>query len=399
MAESSEEDSVEVDRRTKQIATFAPPTDDEYEECKAYRVNVISNRAREKAQKHRERVDADIARRNHEAKLQKEADDKRTMKDQKEEQERLFRLSCHQNRNSALHIDQYEYDLGRKQRLETIHRLKQMRKKRSQIVTGPPGPVLKPVPLKPDTVYVGSNPVGYHVVPNKVILAMAMNTKLVEDQLVATKRHRRALSKLIKRELEDTKNMFPTLLNDTSRSRSQKDHEENRTMIKPGLSQSNQRSRPSSAMLWTSLDPLDPLPAVESNKENINNNSSSSSNHQQRWTSSANTSHSTHNSPMKGVIRRPLSSPGFRSPSNPHDDATDHLMIRPQSSPPKSPHSPFVFVPVRQQRPTSPYLRFIQDVEKMSVRFDTPSVPLANPTRPHLPPIITILDVLSNYEL
>ena len=394
------------------MAAFAPPTAEEYDEYKSYGVNVISQRARQKAQQHRYRVDADIARRNHEARLQKETDDKRILKDILDEQDRLYKLSCHQNRNSALHIDQYEYDLERKKRLVNIHRLKHVRKKRSQIVAGSKDPVLKPVPLKPDTVYVGSNPVGYHVVPNKVMLAMAMNTKLVDDQLETAKRHKNALSKLIKRELLDTKNMFPTLLNDTAMSRPQKENEEDRRMMmmKSGLSRS-QRSRPSSAMLWKSLDPLDPLPLEDSNKENNNNfnnnnnnNNNSSSNHHQRWANSSSAPHTMNNSPAKGLIRRPLSSPGPRprTPSSQHVDGTGHLVVRPQSSPTQrspGPSSPFVFVPVRQQRPTSPYLRFIQDVEKMSVRFDTPSVPLANPIRPHLPPIITILDVLPNYEL
>lgn len=329
------EDFYEDDDTSTVSKKVQPPMDPE--ECRKYGVFCIKESSRKSAWQHRKAVDANIAKRNHRARIEKTERDNRILRERNEEDERLYRLSCARMANSALHTDQYKKEVERTARLGEMYELQRLRKKRADIVRGSKKATPKPIPLKGEVAYVGSNPVADVVVLKRVICQMALNHKIISDQLHATKVHNKALSKLIRREVEDTKKMFPALL------------------AHHAFEMGGQVStvRPSSATAECSphrtfqLMSLDPLSAGKENNNSSNNNNA-------HWN------------------MRNLDSPGIR---------------RPQSSP-----------LVRQQRPTSPILRWLKqsETEKVSIRFDSPVVPLTG-TRPELPKIITIPDVLPGW--
>jgi hypothetical protein len=323
------------------------------EECRKYGIFCIKESSRNAAVQHKKTTEANIMKRNRQARIEKTQQENRILRERKEEDERLRLLSCIKTANSALHIDQYEKEVERTRRLTESFQKQRLRKKRADIVRGSKQVTPKPIPLKGEATYVGSNPVADVVIPHKVICQMALNNKIISDQLLSTKTHNKALSKLIRREVEDTKKMFPSLASLTWEGAGRA------LLVRP--SSAAAQLSPHRTFQALALDYIDPL---STGKENNNNNNNNNADHCPPGGN--NNSNNTH------WHTKPLNT------TKPQ---------RPQSSP-----------SVRPQRPTSPTLRWLKqsDADKLSTRFDSPGVPITG-TRPPLPKIITIPDILPGW--
>ena len=369
-------------------------------ELKRLGIFFVSESARQKSASHARRVEATIARRNHEARVFKEEEEKRLLQATKDEHERLRRISERINARSALHVDQWQADVTRKNRLALVNHLRQTRKKRAAIVAGPKKPEPKAIPPMPDVVYVGINPVDYEVRPNKVLMKMAMNEKATREQLQSAKQHKAKLATLIRRELEDTKKMFPGLLSGT-------------------VPAATGPSGPTSSSAVAKRKVLAPRPLSGVGNTNTNTNTNSSNNNQKE-------------PGVPGTRARPATAGGGHAPRPVAlDTLLDPLRLAPSSfkendepllrlaaagytfsnaaapvtvlTSPSSPggkggltvRRPHSSPLVRQQRPTSPILRFVKDVERdgrLSTRYDSPAVAL-HAAQPELPPRLGVPDI------
>ena len=366
-----------------------PLIDLDISELKRLGLFFVSESARQKSARHARCVEATIARRNHEARMFKEAEERRMLQATKDEHERLRRISERINRNSALHVDQWQTDVMRKNRLALVDHLRKTRKKRSDIVAGPKRAEPKPLPPMPDIVYVGLNPVDYQVLPNKVMLTMGMNEKHTRDQLKAAKQHKAKLATVIRQEMEDTKKMFPGLLLGTV----------------PVASGGGVGGRSSSSEV-AKRNVLAPRPL------------SGTMNNQTEAPHTAPARPATAGGKARPALFDTLADP-LRSKENDDPAATASYtffsnaaaplaMLTSPTSPGKGgltirrPHSSPL---VRPQRPTSPILRFVKNVERdgrLSTRYDSPAVALHAP-QPVLPPRLGVPhirpDVAVRYDI
>ena len=232
---------------------------------------------------------------------------------------------------------------------------------------------------------------------------MALNQKIVEDQLLLTRSHRKAISKVITKELGETIRMFPRLLDDVQPAKSSgtlspMTRPSTAAIIRsPAMSSSSYSpvnntnsntpikgipygSSPYSIKALANLDALSPTPITTSTPN---------SNLSVDWSNRSNQGSSRSESIQSAidVISSPCNN------NSPYNDSP----VRSGSSSPK----PFPLIRQlsaynksfkRSTRPLSPSRDWLQTIEKHSVRFDSEAVPL--PVRPGIPVRITSEAVL-----
>ena len=223
---------------------------------------------------------------------------------------------------------------------------------------------------------------------------MALNQKIVEDQLLLTRSHRKAISKVITKELGETIRMFPRLLDDVQPAKSSgtlspMTRPSTAAIIRsPAMSSSSYSpvnntnsntpikgipygSSPYSIKALANLDALSPTPITTSTPN---------SNLSVDWSNRSNQGSSRSESIQSAidVISSPCNNNSRSSSPKPFP------LIRQLSAYNKS------FK--RSTRPLSPSRDWLQTIEKHSVRFDSEAVPL--PVRPGIPVRITSEAVL-----
>ena len=230
--------------------------------------------------------------------------------------------------------------------------------------------------------------------PSKILVQMALNQKIVEDQLSLTKSHRKAISKEINKELVETIRMFPRLLDDAQLAKNSSGalsplmRPSTAAVIRSPTMSSNSNSpinnttsnniptkstayssSPYSIQALANLDALSPAPVTTSTTNSIRSGD---------WSNRSNQGSSRGESIQSAndVIRSPYSASPVRSSST---SPKPFPLIRQLSAYNKS------FK--RSTRPLSPSRDWLQNIEKLSVRFDSEVVPL--PVRPGIPQTIT----------
>ena len=229
---------------------------------------------------------------------------------------------------------------------------------------------------------------------------MALNQKIVEDQLLLTRSHRKAISKVITKELGETIRMFPRLLDDAQPAKSNGSlsplmRPSTAAVIRsPAMSSSNNNSpinnttsnntpikstphssSPYSMKELSHLDALSPTP-IATTSTPTGNRSVDWSNRSNQRSSRSESIQSTNDIIRSPYDNSPYNSGPVRSGSN---SPKPFPLIRQLSAYNKS------FK--RSTRPLSPSRDWLQNIEKLSVRFDSEVVPL--PVRPEIPQTIT----------
>lgn len=312
------------------------------EQLKALGIRFVRDNHREKVALHKERVDATVAKRKYEAKRANIENDNRLTHELDEEVKRIFEISCQRMASSAFHMDQVQMDEERRQRLANVRRNKGTRHRRNEAVNDattsweqlrcPKSPVV----VKEDRVDTA-----------QIYTVMALNQQIVDDQLKATKAHRRQLANVIDQELADARRLFPTLSASTSPVLW-------RPMTSAGTGQlSSLPSLPSPATSTRSpLHVQTPDTVLDPFVVDLNNTRS---------------------------LSRSLKS---SEPLSPQQGTS--AQRRPTTSTPTRRHT------------TSLSQDYLQSVRKLSTRFDSPAC-LLPITRPELPSTLGVSTLLPNY--
>ena len=180
-----------------------------FEELLSLGIRPVRAFHKEKVKLHKERVDADLAQRNHDAKKAKFANDNRLIRQREEEDQRLYELACVRMANSAFHIDQVNEDTARRRRLAVAARNQRKREQRDAVFEMHSTEVDNKGPKSP---LGGAMFTVDYVDKEKVAATMLANTRIVHGQLAAAKQQRKQIAAVILGELADTARMFPRLL-------------------------------------------------------------------------------------------------------------------------------------------------------------------------------------------
>jgi hypothetical protein len=331
------------------------------EELKALRIRIVRDVHREKVALHKDRVDARMAKLNNEARRARMEDDRRLIRVREEDWRRLYESTCQRMASSAFHIDLVQSDEERRQRLATKHRNTKREKQRNETINDvitstkqlrcPKSPVM----VKDERVNTA-----------QIYTTMALNQKIVDDQLKATKQHRRKIASIIDKELEGARRMFPMLAIQSPERPERPMDGAYRSQLSSPTTGTPSLSRPTTAVATEQLPslPSSPSPAPQP-RSPLRVDTLLDPLDVDKNTGRLNTSHRSSGpfatSPKPGMPLRPSTG---RSPS--------------------------------RRYPASPSQEYLEGVERLSTRFDSPScqLPIA---RPDLPSTLSVSVLLPNY--